>query len=226
MKKVVKKQLKENEFVSTMTKVLHFIKRRSREILIISASLAFGVLLFFGVRFIQAQNIKKDNERLSQILALKSELRANPEKLAQLTKLAGQGKLTRLAFIIEASSWVEKGEVEKAEEVLARFPLQPRDFLYYQGQDLLGQIMLFQKKFDQAIAIFEKVEKEKPKDYGLDVVLFHKAEALEAKGDRDAALAVYKSIQEKFPQSYYGFDAGERARKLEAGVAAATRNRR
>jgi hypothetical protein len=38
---------------------------------------------------------------------------------------------------------------------------------------------------------------------------------LEKKGDRAEALKVFKKIQEEYPQSYYGYDAGLRARKLE-----------
>jgi len=215
MKRVVRKQLKEDEFVSTMTKVIRFIKRKTRLIFFVSASLAFLILLYFGIRFVQAQHLRKESELLSQLLSLKAELKTNPEKLSDLGKLAGGGKFSRLAYVIEATHWVEKGEFERAEAALARFSARPKDFLYFQAQDLLGQVQVFQKNYDKAIAIFERLEKEKPDEYGLDVILYHKAEALEAKGDREAALAVYKSLQEKFPQSYYGFDASERARRLE-----------
>lgn len=218
MKRVVRKQLKEDEFVSTMTKVINFIKIRTRLILFVSAGLVFLILFYLGVRFIQAQHLRKESELLSQLLSLKAELKTNPEKLADLGKLAGGGKFGRVAFVIEATYWVEKGEFERADEALAKFPEQPKDFLYFQAQDLLGQIQVFRKNYDQAIAIFERIEKEKPEKYGLDVILYHKAEALEARGNRGAALSVYKSLQEKFPQSYYGFDASERARRLESNV--------
>ncbi len=218
MKKAIKKQLKEDEFVSSMTKFINFLKKRTREIIILSAGLVIVVLLYIGLRFIQAENMKKESETLSQLLTLKAELKTNPEKLADLAKLAGKGKFSRLGYIIEATYWVEKGELEKAEEVLVKFSPQPKDFLYFQAQVLLGQVHFYRKNYDRAIAIFEKIEEEKPEDYGLEVILYHKAEALEAKGEREAALAVYKSIQEKFPQSYYGFDASERARKLESSA--------
>lgn len=218
MKKVVRKHLKEDEFVSTMTKVINFVKKRTQEIVIVAAGLVFLVLLYFGLRFIQAQNLRKENVRLSQLIALKAELKTNPEKLAELNKLAGRGRFSRLAYLVEACYWVERGEFGKAEEALTRFSPQPRDFFYFQAQDLLGQVQVFQKEYDQALATFERLEKEGPEVYGLDVILYHKAEALEAKGDREAALVVYKSIQEKFPQSYYGYDAGQRARKLESAA--------
>jgi TolA-binding protein len=72
------------------------------------------------------------------------------------------------------------------------------------------------KNYDQAIALYAKLEKEKPEDYAFEVILFHKAEALEGKGDKAEALAVYKKLQQDYPQSYYGYDASDRVRKLEA----------
>jgi tetratricopeptide (TPR) repeat protein len=218
MKKVVKKQLKEDEFVSTMTKVFEFAKRRRREIIIVAAAGVFFILLYAGLRFLQAQNTKKEGELLSRMLELRTELGQDPAKLAELKQMAGRGKFARFAFVIEATYWMEKGELDKAKEALATLPPEPRDFIYYQAQDLLGQINLLEKNYDQAVAIYQKLEEAKPKEYGLDVILFHKAEALEGKGDRQAALALYKDIQEKYPQSYYGFDASERVKKIESAT--------
>ncbi len=218
MKKVVKKQLKEDEFVSTMTRVIEFVKRRTREIIVIAAACVFFILLYAGLRFLQAQNVKKESELLSRMLELRSELGQNPEKLTELKEMAGRGKFARVAFVLEATYWMEKGELEKAKEALAALKPEPRDFIYYQAQDLLGQVNHLQKNHDLAVAIYEKLEAEKPKEYGLDVILFHKAEAMEGKGDRKAALALYKDIQEKYPQSTYGFDAAERARKIESAA--------
>ncbi|MBM3285065.1 MAG: tetratricopeptide repeat protein [Candidatus Aminicenantes bacterium] len=218
MKRVFKKQLKEDELVSTMTKVVNFVKGRTREIMLVAIGLAFLFLLYLGLRFIQAQNVDKESRILSQILALRTELKTNPEKREELRRLAGQGKFRRLAYVLEATHWVEQGELEKAEEALTRIAPKTKDFIYYQAQDLLGQIHFFRENHDQAIAVFQKIEEEKPEAYGLDVILYHKAEALEAKGDKEAALAVYKAIREKFPQSYYGYDASERARKIESAA--------
>jgi predicted negative regulator of RcsB-dependent stress response len=216
MKKVVKKQLKEDEFVSTLTKILRFLKRRTKEIVILAVAVVFFFLLFLGLRFIQAQSLKKESLLLSQMLELRSGLAAKPENLVKLEQMAGQGKYSRLAFVFTATYWVEKGNLEKAKGCLGKIPAEPRDFVYYQAADLLAQVNFLQKNYDEAIAIYKKIEEEKPKDYALDVVLFHKAEALEGKGEKLEALTVYKKVQQDFPQSYYGLDASERARKLES----------
>lgn len=218
MKKVVRKQLKGDEFVSTMTKIMDFIQTRTREIAIAASVVVFLGFLYAGLRFIQAQNIKKESRLLTQMLDLRSELATKPEDLAKLEQLAGSSKFARLAYVLTATYWIEQGDLEKARKSLEQIKAQPKDFIYYQAQDLLGQVNTLEKKYDQAIAIYSQIEEEKPKDYGLDVILFHKAEALEGKGETKDAVAVYKKIQEDFPQSYYGYDAGVKAQKLEVGL--------
>ena len=216
MKRVVKKHLKEDEFVSTMTKIWRFIQARTKEIIIGVAVVVFIGLLYTGIRFIRAQQIRKESRLISQMLELRSTANAKPENLAALEKLAGSGKFARLGHVLTATYWVEQGDLEKAKESLGKIKSSPRDFTYFQAQDLLAQVNSMQKDYDQAIAIYTKIEEAKPKDYCLDAVLFHRAEALEAKGSKPEAVALYKKIQEQFPQSYYGYDAGERARKIEA----------
>jgi predicted negative regulator of RcsB-dependent stress response len=216
MKKVVKKQLKEDEFVSTMTKIWRFIQARTKEILVAVAAVVFIVLLYAGVRLIRAQQVRKESRLITQLLELRSTSNAKPENLAALEKMAGSGKYARLGYVLTATYWVEKGDLEKAKESLGKIKPAPQDFIYFQARDLLAQVNAMQKDYDQAIAIYTKIEEAKPKDYCLDAVLFHKAEAFEAKGSKPEALAVYKKIQEQFPQSYYGYDAAERARKIEA----------
>jgi predicted negative regulator of RcsB-dependent stress response len=216
MKKVIKKQLKEDEFVSTMNKIMHFLQTRLKEILIGVAAVAVAALLYMGIRFIQAQQVKKESRLLSQLLELRSTLSSKPESLAELERLSGNGKYARLGYVLLATHWVENDDLEKAKESLGKMPSTPRDFIYFQARDLLAQIIALQKNYDQAIALFTEIEEAKPKAYTLDAVLFHKAEALEAKGDKPEALILYKKVQEQYPQSYFGYDAGEKARKIEA----------
>jgi predicted negative regulator of RcsB-dependent stress response len=216
MKKIVKKQLKEDEFVSTLTKIFRFVKKHTTEIIVASAAVVFLVLLYLGLRFIQARNVEKESYLLSQLLQTRSELATKPDDVAKLEQMAGQGKFSRMGYVLLATYWVDQGDLEKAKAALGKMPVERRDFVYFQAQDLLGQVNYLEKNYDQAIAVYDRIEQEKPKDYALDVVLYHKAEALVGKGEKQQALTVFKKIQEDYPQSYYGYDAAERVRKLEA----------
>ncbi len=215
MKKVVKKQLKEDEFVSTVTRIFHFFETRTHEIIIGLCVLAAIALLFVGLRLIQAQNLKRESQQLGQMLELRSTLFTNPDNVAKLEGLQGKGKYGRLPYILLSTYWVEKGDLAKAKDLLAKVGASPKDYIYYQAQDLLGRVDTLTKDYDQAVAVYDKLEKDKSDDYTLDVILFHKAEALEAKGDTQGALTVYKKLQQDYPQSYFGYDAAEKVRKLE-----------
>jgi len=151
-----------------------------------------------------------------QIFNIGSELNNNPENADKLEELAGSGRFSRVAYIVLATHWVEKGELEKAEASLEKMNKSPKDIFYYQAQDLLAQIHSKQKNYDKAIEIYKKIEEENPKEYSLAVILFHRAEVLEEKGEIEGALAFYKRVQEEFPQAYYSLDASRKIRELEA----------
>ena len=122
----------------------------------------------------------------------------------------------RVASISLATYWMEQGQNDKALAALSAIEDTPKDFHYYQARDLAAQIALLKGDAAGALAILDTIEAAKPKDFNLDAVLFHKAEALEKKGDKAAALALFKKIQTDYAQSYFGYDAGLRVRKLES----------
>lgn len=215
MKRKKRKQLKEDEFVTTINKIMNFAKKRAREFIALGVVIVIVILIFVGARLIKIQNIKKESRLLGQILELRSEIDENPEKIGELEKLADKGKFSRLAYLALASYWVEKGDSDKAEESLQEIAKGKKDIFYYQAQDLLAQIHMKRKDFDKALEIYKKIEEEKPKEYAMDAVFFRQAEALEQKGDIEEALALYKKIQEEYPQTYFGYDAAQRIEKLE-----------
>ena len=215
MKGTTRKHLKEDEFVTTFTKVFNFAKTHTKKLIAVGVVLVFAVLCFLGFRLIKAQNLKSQSRLIGQIIQLRAELEDNPEKVAELEKLAGKGKFSRLAYIHLASYWIEEGEIDKAIDSLSKVSQGKKDFFYYQAQNLLAQIHISQENYDKAIEIYEKIEEEDPESYSHDVILFHHAQAHEEKGEIEEALILYKRVQTEFPQTYYGMDAAENVRKLE-----------
>jgi predicted negative regulator of RcsB-dependent stress response len=216
VKRIKRKQLKGDEFVSSINKIVRFAQERTKEIVALVVLVAALLLVFVGLKFVTGENRKKESLLLTQILNLSSELNNNPENVAQLEELAGDGKFSRLAYLLLATYYVENGDNDKAQSYLGKMPESRKDTFYYQAQDLLAQIHFKSKDYDKAIEIYKKIEEEDPKDHSLDVVLFHRAEVHEEKGEDEEALALYKRVQEEFSQTYYGFDAGQKIRKLEA----------
>lgn len=215
MKRKERRHLKEDEFVSTISKVFAFIKKRTRELSIAGAFIAIAALVLVGIKLAKIQNIKKESRILAQILQVDSELTGSPEKINEIEKLSGNGKFSRLGYTRLASYWVGQGDLDKAIESLGKISNEEKDVLYYQAQDLLAQIYVLQKKYDRAIDIYQKMEEENPRSYSLDIILFHKAQAYEEMRDKEKALELYKRVRDEFPQTYFGFDASQKASKLE-----------
>ena len=215
MKKVMRKRLKEDELVSTLTKIFEFGKKRIKELSIGIGAVVVVLLAFLVSNAIKAQAIKKDSRVLAEILAISDQLENGPEKLAELEALAGNGKFSRIGYLKLASYWIGQGDREKAKSYLERIPASRKDMTYYQGMDMLAQIHIGNSEFDKAIAVYESIEEEAEIDYPLDAVLFHKAEAYEGKGELDSALELYKRVRDEYSQTYYGMEASQKASELE-----------
>ncbi len=215
MKRIKRKQLKEDEFVTTVNKIIRFIKERTKELVALAVLILVVFLIFVGMKFVRRENKKKESLLLTQILNLHSKLNDNQENVAKLEELAGGGKFSRLGYILLATYWMENGDYDKAQTYLEKIPEGRKDIFYYQAQDLLAQVHFKRKDYDKAIEIYKKIEEEDPKDHSLDVILFHRAEVHEEKGEVEEALALYKKVQEEFSQTFYGFDASQKIRKLE-----------
>jgi predicted negative regulator of RcsB-dependent stress response len=216
MKRQLKKQLKEDEFVSGFARIMHFAKVWERELIIAGAMALAVVLLFLGFQFLRSQQNAKDSRAAGEILDLRADLAKTPQNAAKLEQIAAKGgKYARVASISLATYWIEQGDLDKAQALLAAVKETPKDFIYYQVQDLIAQTAILRGEYDKAIAILKKIEDAKPKDYLLDAVLFHKAEALEKKGSAVEALAVYKKLQDEYAQTYYGYDASLKVKKLD-----------
>jgi predicted negative regulator of RcsB-dependent stress response len=216
MKRKIKKQLKEDELVTGFQKFLEFAKTWQKEVIIFAVVVAVLAALYGSFQLIRAQQAKKESRRVGEILALRADLAKNPQNVAKLEQLGGTEKAARLAFISLATYWIEQGNLDKALASLAKIKDIPKDFFYYQAQDLTAQVEILKGRYDQAIQILKKIEEAKPKDYLLDVVLYHHAEALEKKGQPKEARDLYKKVQDEYAQTYFGYDASAKVKKLES----------
>ena len=214
MKKEVKKQIKEDKFVDIMTVVIDFVTHRKKEVMMGLAAVLGIIVIFIGIKILNAGNVKKENQVLTQILSLTEELKDKPENIAELEKLAGKGKYSRMAYIQLANFYINKKDFARAEEELKKIPENNKDLLFMQSRDILAQVYLYQKRFDEALTIYDTMERE-PGEFSLDVLLFNKALVFEEKGETDRALELYKKVESDFSQTYFGYEASQKVRELE-----------
>jgi len=214
MKRTTRKHLKEDKFQKIVSQSVEFLKNHTKELSLAGAGVVVVALIFVVIQVIQAQALRKQNRILDQIRSLSSELADKPENLQELEKLAGNGKFARMAYLELAKYWFEREDLAKAQSQLENIKGK-KDLFYYQAQDLLAQTFIHQNDLDRAIEIYKTIEKEKPENYVLDAVLFHRAEAHEKKGEIEEALELFKRVKEEFPQTYYGYDATAKVTELE-----------
>lgn len=215
MKRTERKHLKENEFAQGLQRFFHFLGVYKMWIAGAAAVAAAGLLVFLGVKFFQAKALERKGKTETEILEVYAGLDKNPEAVARLETWADKGRSGRLAGLLLAGHWVERGELEKAEAVLSKIPDSPRDFLFYQSRDLMGQVYFQRKNYDKAIEVYTAIQSGAPEGYVLDVVLFRLAEALEKKGQKSEALELYKKVRDEHIEGAFSYQAAQKVRELE-----------
>ena len=217
MKRDERHHMKEDGLAVSLNKALRFFKAWQKQLLMLAGVVGLAVLIFLGIGLLRGHSLRAQSEVATQILKLRADLEQKPENLAPLEKLAGRGRYARLAHVELATYWIEKGDLDKAAASLKEVTGQPKDFIYYQAQDLAAQVEVRRKNYDRAIEIYKNLEAEKAAAYPLDAILFHRAEAHALKGETKEARELYQRLQTEFSQTYFGYEASIRAGKLGTG---------
>ena len=215
MKREERHQLKADRFIEIVNRGIKLIRTQKTKIMLGFAGILVIVLIGLGVRFIQAQGLKQESRQLAQIIQLNKDLSDHPEKLAELEQMAGDGRFARLAYIYVASHHFEKEAYDQALAALENFPSARKDIVYYQGMALRGQILTAQKKFDEALGIYQAIELDAPKDFPLEAVLYRMAEIYADREDSERALELFNRVKDDFPQTFFAYEAQREAAKLE-----------
>jgi|Deesub1362A_J573_1020465.scaffolds.fasta_scaffold00061_25 predicted negative regulator of RcsB-dependent stress response len=215
MKRKERHQLKEDELKTALSRLYTWGLKHQRELYFALVIAGVVVLVVFGVRLVKAQHLKRESRILSQIIELRQALENKEEqKVGELEKLVGKGRFSRLAYLDLAAFYYEQGKMDKSLSYLEDFPRSPKDTLWVKALDLKAQIFRAQKKYDEALEIYELLEKESPDDFPEDIILFHKAQILEDKGDIKGAIKHYTKLKDEFSQTYFGYEASQRLIQL------------
>jgi len=214
MKRTERHHLKEDEMAHGLSWLAEFFNKYKRETLIVAGAVVFAAVVFSALLIVRAHGRSVQSRAIGEVGDLAAAAVDKPEKLADLENLAGKARTARLANLELARYWAERGDWAKAESFAGRIPDGRKDLLHFQAEDLKAQIALGRKDFDKAIAIYKKAIDEKPEAYPVDAFLFHLAESHELKGETQAAIDLYKKLQEEHAQSYYGYEASLKAGRL------------
>jgi tetratricopeptide (TPR) repeat protein len=214
MKQQERHRLKQDDFAFGIHKLVNFGRTFGRQLAVLGIVLVALVLVYLGLQVLRGQSRQKESRAIAEILQLRADLPKNP---GNLSKLEGyKGNAGRLADVLVGTYWVEQGDLDKAEASVTKVKESPKDNTYFQAQDLLARIYFWRKNYDKAIEIYKGIVAENPKDYPLDGVIYHQAEALEKKGQKAEALALYRKLQVDYAQTYFGYEAQQKVASLEA----------
>jgi predicted negative regulator of RcsB-dependent stress response len=163
--------------VSTVfSKVVQIVQDRRKEITIFAGALAGLTLILAALFMVKAHQTRVQSRIAGEILSLAAGLEETPDNLAKLEALARSGKFARLGYLELAKHWMKNGDFATAVATLDKVPKSPRDLIFYQAEDLKAQAAVHQKDFDKAIAVYRRIEEDKPSVYPLDAALFHLGE--------------------------------------------------
>lgn len=214
MKQQERHRLKQDDLAFGLHRLVNFGRQFGRQLAIVGVVIVALALVYVGLQLVRAQGRSKDSRAIGEVLKLRADLPKNPANLAKLEAFGG--KPGRLAEVLVGTYWVEQGDLDKAEASVLKVKESPKDTIYYEAQDLLAQIYYWRKNYDKAIEIYKNIVNDNPKDFPLDGVIYHEAEALEKKGQKAEALALYKKLQADYAQTYFGYESQAKIASLEA----------
>lgn len=214
MKRKERHQLKEDEFLTGMQRLLEFFKTRRREMIVAGLALAAVALAFGIISLLQTLNDRSQSRVAGEIISLSAGLDKNPGNLTRLEEIAGRGKFNRLAYLELAKYWIAKGDPDKAGAHLQKLPSNRKDGVHYQAEMLKARIHVLKKDYEGAVAAYKGILADAPRDFPPDVALFYLGEAYELKGDKKLALETYQKLQTEHAQSPFSYEASLKAGRL------------
>lgn len=207
MKRTERHHLKEDGFVAWTNRFVQFTQQWKKEM-----ATALGVVLVLAAGYallvvVQAQQAKKQSRILGEIIRLTEGEELDAPALEKLEELSGRGRFARVGYLHLAGYWLGKGDLDKAESYADRISGPRGDLVSAQARVLQARIHVLRGEFEPALEIYRRLEREKPRGFPLDAVLFEYAETLEKSGEKSLAGDLYRRLAEEYAQTFFGYEA-------------------
>ncbi len=208
MKKKERVHLKEDPFQIFIEKVLAAIRTYKSEIFIGVSAAAAIVIIILLVSFLRSGSISSENQLYAEALAIQNSDTLTPdqkiEKLNQLDTKSGISSSIKLSL---AALHFEKGEINKAKEVLDQFPDSKYKLINDKKKLLEAEVLNASGKGKEALDILYTLFSDPEAEIGKDFILFKMARIQVKAEQLETAAANLKKITEDYPQSLYSRDA-------------------
>lgn len=122
----------------------------------------------------------------------------------------------RAAALYLGNSLAELGQMEEAEAALRQAAESGASLIRGTALQRLGDLYVQMKRYDDAVAVFDRLIDNPPATFPVEEALAAKARAQEAAGDVQAAMVTYQRLAEEHEGSVYAVPARTRAEEIAA----------
>jgi len=221
VRRIERKKLKQDEFVSIVDRLLDWLTANWRPVLAAFAAVCLVVLLWWGLGVWRQRRELKAATLLASTLeqldkATTDEARAEAEKkLDAIVSELGGTRQADLARVILARELIERGELERARELLVAVARRHADIAQVRVATLdLVHLQLATGQAAEAIRQLRAMAAGEDPRLPRDAALYELARAYLEEGKVDDARTTFQKLVDGFPESPYLQDARRRLEEL------------
>ncbi|GAA4305655.1 tetratricopeptide repeat protein [Compostibacter hankyongensis] len=198
----------------TVNKAEHYYRNNARIINIVGIVIILLIGGYFGYKYLylapregkaQAMIFKAQQYFQKDSLRLALEGDGNNYGYLQVMQRYGGTKVGKLAALSAGICYVRLGEYQKGIDLLEKFHVEDR-VMQPLAYGLLGDAYMELNKTGQGIAAYKKAGYYSDNDLIAPLYLMRAGLALEKAGKNKEAVAIYRQIKQKYPQSLQGHD--------------------
>lgn len=216
MKKKEREHLKEDPFQVFIQKILDVLQQFKKEILLGVTAAAVIIIVIVVISFLKAGSVTSENKLYSEALEIqKSESLTLDQKIEQLTQLENKSGISSSISLSLAALYFEKGDLQKAKEVLDNSPTGKFRLINDKKKLLEAEIANASGKDKEALDMLYKLYSDPKARIAKDYVLLKMARIQVKAKEIDTAIANLKKLTEDYPQSYYSRDAQTLLNEIE-----------
>lgn len=202
MKRKEKEHLKADPFVHFFETALEFFRRNRRQILLGAGAAALVILVLLAVFLFQNLSSTGENKLYAEAFRIQTAADLSvDQKIAKLQEMKFRRGISAAGRLFLAALHYEKGDLAKAEAVLAAMPASRVPMLNDEKSTLTARVLAAGGKSAEADSLLERMLADKKTAMAKDLILLQLAKTrIQAKRNEEAAAAL-KRILSEYPDT-------------------------
>lgn len=216
MKHKEKEHLKEDPFVRIVEKIIDFLRRFRREILLSLAFLLLAVLIIIGILFINSAGVSKENRLLADAQRIKNEAGISlDEKITRLNRIEAKRGISSVTHLYIAVLYFQKGDFQKAGDALDKSPDSKLRIINDEKALLQAEILNARGNYKEALDRLNILAGDSKTELSKDYILFKTAQIQFLNDRKEEALQNFRKLSNEFPSSQFQSEAREYISRIQ-----------